>query len=88
MPNHGTAMGPCHACDYVDCFMNTLEEKLAETMESEGIVHTEFRIFRDDGWDILVNPEEDLPKFEEILQDLHPMIDWEIKATKAENTWI
>ena len=84
-PNHGTAMGPCHACDYVDCFMNKLDEKLAENMEAEDIEHTGFRIFRDDGWDILINPETDLPKFEQILQELHPSIEWEIKDTTEEN---
>ena len=27
-PNHGTAMGPCHACDYVDIFMGELDREL------------------------------------------------------------
>ena len=27
-PNHGTGMGPCHACDYVDIFMGELDREL------------------------------------------------------------
>ena len=27
-PNKGTAMGPCHACDYVDVFMGELDKQL------------------------------------------------------------
>ena len=53
-PNSGTAMGPCHSCDYVDIFMGELDEKLVDTMEKENIQHTDFRIFRDDAWDILI----------------------------------
>ena len=32
-----------------------------------------------------MHPDEDLPKVEELLQDLYPTIKWEIKATVAEN---
>ena len=58
---------PCHSCDYVDIFMGELDDKLVEKMEEEDIEHTEFRIFRDDAWDILLNADNDLPQFEEIL---------------------
>ena len=29
-PIHGTAMGPCHSCDFVDIYMGELDKKLAE----------------------------------------------------------
>ena len=37
-------MGPCHSCDYVDCFICELVDKLVDKMEEEGIDHTDFRI--------------------------------------------
>ena len=47
--------------------------------------NTEWSIFRDDGHDLLIHAEEDLPKFEEILDELHPNIDWDIRVSSAEN---
>ena len=67
-------MGPCHSCDYVDIFMGELDDKLVDKMEEEDISHTDFKIFQDDSWDILLNADEDLPRFEEILDSLHPSI--------------
>ena len=66
--NSGTAMGPCHSCDYADIFMNELDEHLVDQLEQEGIEHTKWSIFRDDGHDLLIHAEEDLPKFEDILE--------------------
>ena len=34
---------------------------------------------------MLPNPDEDLPKFEEILDNLHPNIKWDIRTSSAEN---
>ena len=36
-PNSGTAMGPCHSFDYVDCFMGELDDKLVDMMEEASI---------------------------------------------------
>ena len=66
--NSGTAMGPCHSCDYADCFVGELDDKLVEKLEAENIAHTQWTIFRDDGWDILINADDDLPRFEDILK--------------------
>ena len=33
-PIKGTAMGPSHACDYVDCFMSELDKKTCGKMPS------------------------------------------------------
>ena len=83
--NSGTAMGPCHSCDYADCFMADLDDKLVEQLETENIEHTEWTIFRDDGWDILIDADRDLPKFEEILGGLHPNIKWDLRISSEEN---
>ena len=44
--------------------MGELDEKLVNRMNEENIEHTDFRIFRDDAWDILLQAYQDLPKFE------------------------
>ena len=33
----------------------------------------------------MINADEDLPKFEEIVQDLYLNIDWDIRVSSAEN---
>lgn len=84
--NSGTAMGPCHSCDYADCFMAELDDKLVEELRIENIEHTQWTIFRDDGWDILENADDDLPKFEEILDGLHPNINWDVRTSDEETS--
>ena len=83
--NSGTAMGPCHSCDYADCFVDELDCKLVDTLTTENIEHTQWTIFRDDGWDILVNADEDIPKFEEVLDGLHPNIKWDLRLSEESN---
>ena len=83
--NSGTAMGPCHSCDCADIFVNELDEHLVEQLEQENIEHTEWTIFRDDGYDVLIHADQDLPKFEEILNELHPNINWDVRVSSAEN---
>ena len=83
--NSGTAMGPCHSCDYADCFMADLDDQLVEQLEINNIEHTEWTIFRDDGWDILIDADKDLPEFEEILGNLHPNINWDLRISNEEN---
>ena len=53
-------------------------------LNSEHIAHTQWTIFRDDGWDILINADDDLPKFEEILDDLQPNIEWDVRSSRSE----
>ena len=36
-------------------------------------------------WDILLNADEDLPRFEEILDSLHPSIKWTLNVSDPEN---
>ena len=83
--NSGTSMGPCHSCDYADIFVGVLDDKFVQKLEDENIDHTAWKIFRDDGWDILLNADEDLRKFLEALDPLHPNIKWYVKASSAEN---
>ena len=78
-------MGPCHSCDYCDIFVGELDEDLVENMETHNIEHTQWTVFRDDGWDVLLNADQDLPKFEEILEGLHPNIKWDVRTSSAEN---
>ena len=61
-------------------------DKLVEQLEAENIEHTEWTIFRDDGWDILIDADKDLPKFEEILEGLHPNIKWDLRISSEENS--
>ena len=65
--------------------MGELDDKLVAEMQDENVEHTGFRIFRDDGWDILINADQDLPKFEDMLESLHPSIKWTVEVSKEEN---
>ena len=40
--------------------------------------------FRDDGWDILIDADKDLPKFEEILE--YNNIKWDLRISSEENS--
>ena len=77
-PNCGTATGPPHACDFVDIFMGELDEKVVERLEDKGVENTGWTIYRDDAWLVALNGLEDVPVIEDILQNLHPNIEWEI----------
>ena len=91
-PNHGIAMGPPHACDFVDIFMGKLDEKLVEecpipllsdlspTPTDPNSKKLNWSRFRDDGITILPNAA-DSECFEAFLQDLHPpSIKWTTKT--------
>ena len=75
--NSGVQMGPYHACDYADIFVGELDEQIVEKLAENNIEHTQWTIFRDDGWDILLNADQDLPKFEDILDKRHDNIKWD-----------
>ena len=79
-PNCGTTTGPPHACDFADIFMGELDEKVETELENRGIEHTGWTIYRDDGWMVALDGMEDVPVIEDILQNLHPNIDWEINT--------
>ena len=95
-PNSGTAMGPCHACDYVDVFMGQLDEKLvAESpvpllsslqgqQGNKELSYLDWSRFRDDGFSILPN-EERAKDFEDFLQTLHPGISWTVSCGKTKD---
>ena len=83
--NSGSQMGPAHSCDYCDIFVGELDEDLVENLETNNIEHTQWTVFRDDGWDVLLNADQDLPKFEEILEGLHPNIKWDVRTSSAED---
>ena len=82
-PSRGTAMGPSHACDYVDIFMSQLDEKLTTTTSARLLTsllppesrdryrHLDWSRFRDDGLAILPDAT-DVAKLEMDLSKLHP----------------
>ena len=78
-------MGPCHSCDYADIFVNELDEDLVKKLADDNINHTEWTIFRDDGWDILPDCDQDIDKFCEALEGLHPDIKWDIRTSSDNN---
>ena len=96
-PNRGIAMGPSHACDFVDIFMGELDTKLVETCpipllsdtcsttDQEKNQRLDWSRFRDDGIAILPN-KADAARFEGHLQKLHPpSIKWTVTTgTQAE----
>ena len=81
--NHGSAMGPCHACDYVDIFMGELDRELvshcpvpllssrAPPRCKKELMYLAWSRFRADGITILPNAEY-VSAFEQHLQNLHP----------------
>ena len=77
-PNSGTATGPPHACDFADIFMGELDEKMVRRLDEAEVQNTGWTIYRDDGWLVAINGEEDNTVIEEILQNLHPNIEWEV----------
>ena len=97
-PCQGVALGPCHACDYVDIFMHTIDKKLVETspvpllssLRTAASSPDEPRTldwsrFRDDGITLLLH-ENDLPLFQEHLQQLYPPnIKWTFTHGKEVN---
>eukprot|EP00745_Piridium_sociabile_P017617 TRINITY_DN263_c0_g1_i8.p1 TRINITY_DN263_c0_g1~~TRINITY_DN263_c0_g1_i8.p1 ORF type:complete len:903 (+),score=84.50 TRINITY_DN263_c0_g1_i8:125-2833(+) len=93
-PNHGTAMGPCHSCDFVDLYMGELDEllinkcpvpllsSLTPDNTQKDLTYLDWSRYRDDG--ITLIPElKDVDKFISHLQNLSPEnIKWTIKTGK------
>ena len=98
LPNNGTAMGPCHAPDYVDVFMGILDQKLVEECPVNLITSTcnnstlsdqlkflNWSRYRDDGFIILPN-KEDLNDFKDFLMKLCPnKIKWTVESGRSIN---
>ena len=93
-PNHGSAMGPCHACDYVDIVMGELDRELvshclvplllsrAPPRCKEELMYLAWSRFRVDGITILPKAEH-VSVFEQHLQNLHPpAIKWVVTHGK------
>ena len=93
-PNRGTAIGPNHACDYVDVFMSELDKKLVSTCPvpllsslvlrhlQEQYRYLDWSRSRDDGFALLQDSEHTQP-FTECLQSLHPPnIKWTVSHRK------
>lgn len=96
-PNQGTAMGPSHACDYVDVFMSRLDEELVASSPvpllsstlplhlQNSLKNLDWSRFRDDGFTILLD-ENQVTEFESFLQDLHPHnIKWTVTSGREIN---
>jgi len=89
-PNRGTAMGPSHACDYVDCFMGALDRLVVDsspvpmlsslrTGVEERDRTLDWSRFRDDAITILPSSDH-VDDFVAHLQNLHPpSIKWTVK---------
>ena len=96
VPNRGTAMGPCHACDYADVFMGVLDKSTVELCpvpllssllpetDRQKNTHLNWSRFRDDGITFLLT-QEHVPEFEKHLQSLHEDIDWEVSCGEQMN---
>ena len=94
-PNRGTAMGPSHACDYVDVFMSELDKKLVSTCPvpllsslvprhlQEQYRYLDWLQFGDDGFALLLDSEH-IQLFTECLQSFHPPnIKWTVSHGKS-----
>ena len=77
LPQRGVAMGACHACDFSDIWMGDVTQKHIDTCPVETL---HFTLYRDDGWDILINGEQDLAAFEEHLNNLQQNLQWTVKC--------
>ena len=71
LPNRGVAvaMGACHACDFSDIWMGDITKLHLDTCPVQTL---QFQLYRDDGFDVLVNGEQDLQVFQDHLNQLHP----------------
>ena len=59
-------------------FMGELDKTFVQQFEEKNIETTGWTIYRDDGWTVALNGIGDVPVIEDVLQNLHPDIKWEI----------
>ena len=58
--------------------MGELDKVVVEKLEEENVANTGWTLYRDDGWLVATDGLEDVPVIENILQNLHPNISWEV----------
>ena len=93
-PIHGTAMGPCHSCDFVDIYMGELDNLLTKNCPvpllssitphniHKDLSNLNWSRYRDDGITILPNLH-DVDNFTSHLQNLSPQnIKWTVETGK------
>ena len=97
-PSQGTAMGPCHAPDYVDIFMNELDHKIVEespvplidniipnSNNTNDLYKVNWSRYRDDGF-IILPYKDDIELFRNHLQSLVPgKIKWTLESGNTIN---
>ena len=58
--------------------MGELDQEVVQELDRRGIETTGWTLYRDDGWMVALDGLTDMPDIENILQNLHPNIKWEI----------
>ena len=76
LPKQGIAMGPPHACDVTDIWIGPIARNCNKNTTFE---HTGFSIYRDDGFDVLINGISDIDNFKRHLEHIHPNVKWDVK---------
>ena len=79
LPNRGVAMGACHACDFTDIWMGDITQK---HLDSNPVNSLHFMLYRDDGWDVLLNGDQDKRILEDHLNNLHTNLTWTLECVK------
>jgi hypothetical protein len=85
--NGGTSTGPCHACEYVDCFMGSLDDHTVEHApvplltsllpDDLRLINSDldFTRYRDDGINLLLDPTHKELVYQH-LNSANPNINW------------
>ena len=79
LPNRGVAMGACHACDFSDIWMGDITQKHLDTCPVDTL---HFKLYRDDGLDILTNGPQERRILLDHLNNLHPNLTWTVECAK------
>ena len=58
--------------------MGELDQEIVQEFSRRDIETTGWTLYRDDGWTVALNGLDDVEAIEDILQNLHPNIKWEI----------
>ena len=75
----GLEMGVCHSCDFSDIWVGDLTQKHIDTCPVDTLV---FKIYRDDGFDVIINGARDIQEYKEHMNNLHPNIQFDIRHGK------
>ena len=79
LPNRGVAMGACHACDFSDIWMGDITQKHVDTCPVNTL---HFKLYRDDGLDLLLNGDQEKRILKDHLNNLHPNLTWTVECAK------